>query len=134
MSGLSFWELLYWDDISPEKEKKIIEKTARLIEKYEMEMPALIFLRTIKPAAYAGGQFARVVMAPILPLIGDSGYDLVSFFEKKENVEKLIQEIDRIKDERDRQREEKERQEEAEKKTKSPKESKGFLNRVRRFF
>ncbi|GAH78893.1 unnamed protein product, partial [marine sediment metagenome] len=51
---------------------------------------------TIRPGVYIGGQLARVFLAPILPLLGNMAYDVISVFEKRENVEKIIKKIDQV--------------------------------------
>ena len=94
-----------WEDPSDEKEEKIIKRTAETIYKYEMDLVAILFLESMKPLASVGGQLARYMVAPFVPFIGDKSLPFLATFQNKENVERLIKEL-----------EEKGRQEEEEKK------------------
>lgn len=94
-----------WEDPSDEKEEKIIKRTAETIYKYEMDLVAILFLESMKPLASVGGQLARYMVAPFVPFIGDKSLPFLATFQNKENVERLIREL-----------EEKGRQEEEEKK------------------
>lgn len=94
-----------WEDPSEDKETEIINKTAETIYKYDMDLVAILILESIKPLASVGGQFARYVVAPFIPFIGDKGSPFFATFQNKNNVERLILTL-----------EEKGRQEEKEKK------------------
>jgi hypothetical protein len=94
-----------WEDPSDEKEEKIIKRTAETIYKYEMDLVAILFLESMKPLASVGGQLARYMVAPFIPFIGDKSLPFFATFQNKENVERLIKEL-----------EEKGKQEEEEKK------------------
>lgn len=94
-----------WEAPSDEKEEKIIKRTAETIYKYDMDLVAILFLESMKPLASVGGQLARYMVAPFIPFIGDKGLPFFATFQNKENVERLIKEL-----------EEKGRQEEEEKK------------------
>jgi len=94
-----------WEDPSDEKEEKIIKRTAETIYKYDMDLVAILFLESMKPLASVGGQLARYMVAPFVPFIGDKSIPYLATFQNKENVERLIKEL-----------EEKGRQEEEEKK------------------
>ena len=78
-----------------------------------MDLVAILVLESMKPLASVGGQFARYVVAPFIPFIGDKSLPYLATFQNKENVEKLLKEIEELsrKDE-----EEKKRQREAKKK------------------
>lgn len=84
-----------------------------------MDLVAILILESMKPLASVGGQFARYVVAPFIPFIGDRSMPYFATFQNKENVEKLLKEIEELsrKDE-----EEKKQQREAKKKEGSRKE------------
>ena len=86
---------MYWDlDFTPEDEEEIIKKIAREIRRYGLDVAAILFLESSKPLSFIGSQMGRVFISPFLPAISDDisiqGEKLFRFFEKHENVEKLI--------------------------------------------
>lgn len=105
---------MWMKELSPEEEDELLERWFNIIMRNDLETPALLFLGTMKPGVYVGGQFARVFLAPMLPFVGDSAYDFISVFEKRENVQKLIERIDQARIEKKK----KEKEKEPDKKTK----------------
>ena len=83
-----------WEDPSDEKETEIIKKTAETIYKYDMDLVAILILESIKPLASVGGQFARYVVTPFIPFIGDNSSPFFATFQDKNNVERLIQTLE----------------------------------------
>lgn len=86
---------MFWDmEITPEDEDDMIRKTAEKIHKYGMDVAAILFIESVKPLTYIGGQMGRFFISPFLPAfgesIGQSGEKFFRVFEKRENVEKLI--------------------------------------------
>lgn len=84
---------MYMKELEPDEEKAIIDREAELIVNNNFETAAILFLETFKFAAYMGGTFARVFLAPILPLLGEKAYDYISVYEKRENIERLLDKI-----------------------------------------
>lgn len=87
---------MFWDDeVTPEDEEAAIKKAVELIHKYGLDTIGIISLETVKPLAYIGGQLGRFTLAPILPFFGEkvgrAGNTFFTVFEKRENVEKVIQ-------------------------------------------
>lgn len=92
---------MYWDlEVTPEDEEEYIRKIAEAIHKYGMEVPAILFLESTKPLAYIGGQMGRFFVSPFLPVIseevGIKGEKFFMIFEKRDNVEKLIQLVEEM--------------------------------------
>ena len=87
---------MLWDEPSPDESEDIIKRFAKSIYKYEMVLVAILFLESIKPIASVGGQFARYMVAPFIPFIGEESIPYLATFQDKDNVEKLIQEIERL--------------------------------------
>ena len=86
---------MFWDmEVTPEDEEEMIRKAAETIHKYGMDVAAILFLESVKPLAYIGGQMGRFFLSPFLPAFGESigrgGEKFLTIFEKRENVEKLI--------------------------------------------
>ena len=87
---------LFWEDIelTEEDEEKVIRKTAEIIHRFGMDAAAILMIESIKPLAYIGGQMGRFLISPFLPAIsedlGRKGDIFLRVFEKRENVEKLL--------------------------------------------
>ena len=79
-----------WEDPSDEKENEIIKRTAETIYKYDMDLVAILILESIKPLVSIGGQFARYMVAPFVPFIGEKSFPFFATFQNKNNVERLI--------------------------------------------
>ena len=91
-----------FDELTEEEETQIIEKIAEKIRQYKMEGPAIILLETSKPISFIGSQLGRVYLAPLLPLLkedlGIPAEKVLSVLEKRENIESLLQLIEKTKD------------------------------------
>jgi len=94
--------LFSFDELTEEEETQIIEKLAEKIHQYKMEGPAIILLETSKPISFIGSQLGRVYLAPLLPLLKDDlgipGEKILMVLEKRENIERLLQQIEKTKE------------------------------------
>lgn len=102
---------MYWDvEVSPEEEEEIIRKAADLIHRFGMDVAAILFIESMKPLTYIGGQMGRFFLSPFLPAFGErigrGGEKFFTVFEKRENVEKLLRLLEEKAKEEDREREE----------------------------
>jgi hypothetical protein len=81
---------------SPERQKELLEKIADQIVKRKMTVPAIMFFESIKPLSFVGSQ-ALVFLQPIIQaFLNRREYDeIVLMMEERENVEKLLCEIER---------------------------------------
>ena len=87
---------LWSQELTDSEAEELIEKAATEIEKRKMSMPAILFLEMHKPLSYIGSQ-AAIVCAPfIVPFVG---FDFLNNYSrllaKRENIEKLIQRLER---------------------------------------
>jgi hypothetical protein len=85
-------------DLNPENEEEMLDWVAKHIIRYGMQTPAILFLESVKPFAYIGGQLSLVFVAPFLEFIdvrlaGMEGYDWSTLFSKKENIDLLVKKI-----------------------------------------
>ena len=80
---------VFSDDIKPEEEEKLIQKVANIIFERDMTNIASLILEGMMPLVYIGGQFARVTLAPLLPILGIDADRFILVFEKRENIKKL---------------------------------------------
>lgn len=87
-------------EVTPEEEEEMINKIAEKVHNYGMDVAAILFIESVKPLAYIGGQMGRVFVSPFLPALGDSistgGEKFLTIFEKRDNVEKLLKRIEEI--------------------------------------
>ena len=82
------------EEVTSEDEEEMIHKAADTIHDYGMDIVAVLFLQSLKPLTYVGGQLGRFMISPFLLFLGGdirrSGETLFTTFEKRNNVEKLI--------------------------------------------
>ena len=94
-------------DVTPEDEEEMIRKAAELLHKYGMNVAGIIFLESVKPLVYIGGQMGRFFLFPFLPFFGEGvsqgSEKFFTVFEKRENVEKLIQLLEKKAKEKEEQ-------------------------------
>lgn len=90
---------MFWDEKTQEEQDDLIKTTVKFLEKYGMEVPAILFLESIKPLVSLGGQLGRYFLGPILPFIGEREDAFIQTFEKHENIEKLIKMLEESKKE-----------------------------------
>jgi len=89
-------EGLFWEDfeLTEEEEEEVIRKTAEIIHRFGLDVAAILMIESIKPLVYVGGQMGRFLVSPFLPAIsedlGRKGEVFLRVFEKRENVEKLL--------------------------------------------
>lgn len=89
-------------ELTQEETEKMMDKIATEVLKRRLETVAIMFLESIKPMSYIGSQLAMVFVGPFLAIFGDFGINYIKFFEKRDNVEKLlckIEEQTKIRDE-----------------------------------
>jgi hypothetical protein len=82
------------EDLTPEIEEKMINELVMKINSYELREPATILLFAFKPFATITAQTSLIFLAPIFELLGIKGYKWVSFFNKKDNVERLVRKLE----------------------------------------
>jgi hypothetical protein len=92
---------LYYDvDISPELEAEYIEKAAQKIHEQEMETAAILLLESSKPLVWVGGEMGRFFITPFVPILsdkwGETSEKFFLVFEKRENIEKLLQRLEQL--------------------------------------
>jgi len=80
---------------SPERQKELLAKIADQIVKRKMTTPAILFFESVKPLSFVGSQ-ALVFLQPIIQaFLNRREYDeIVLMMEERENVEKLLLEIE----------------------------------------
>ncbi|MBM3263618.1 MAG: hypothetical protein FJY97_09390 [candidate division Zixibacteria bacterium] len=76
-------------------QKQLLDRVARSIVARRLTAPAILFLESMKPLSFLGGQF-MAFLSPFVHLALDaSSYDrFAEAIEDRENVEYLIQRIE----------------------------------------
>jgi hypothetical protein len=87
-------------------DEAIISAVAEKVVSRRLEVPAIFFLETMKPMNFIGAQFLNF-FGPFLELLfpGEKYYRFTEAMEKRENVEKLLIEIERLSGEKKTPRE-----------------------------
>jgi len=86
-------------ELSPEKEEEIIESIVDKVRKYKIKSAALLFLRSYKPMSVYGSQVAPTVFGSyffLLDLFDIDGFNYNAFFMKRENLDRLIERIEKM--------------------------------------
>ena len=97
--------------------EEMVQRIADLIIKYGMEAPGILVLESIKPLVHLGASLSRFFVAPWFHLVGINTRHVINTLEEPENVEKLIQLLEKSVEEK----EEKKKQEKKKKKEESGK-------------
>ncbi|MCW4012097.1 MAG: hypothetical protein NWF07_03795 [Candidatus Bathyarchaeota archaeon] len=90
---------MYWEiELTPEEIEETLQATYDKIIHFKMETMAILTLESIKPWSYVGGELLRAALAPIMPAFGEglglTSEKMLQVFEKRENIERLIQMIE----------------------------------------
>ena len=90
-------------ELNSEEEDEIIRKIAEKVHSYGMDVPAIMFLESVKPLSYIGSQMGRFFVSPFLPIFGDdiglTGEKLLQVFENRENVEEILTHLEDLSNE-----------------------------------
>lgn len=88
-----FWK----DELTEEETEALILKAADSIHRRKLEMPAILALEMHKPLSFLGSQAALAFSPFLVPIFGFDGVNNYSrLFSKRENVERLLDRLDRL--------------------------------------
>ena len=79
--------------LTQNEEENMINKLSERIKKLNLELPAIIFLETIKPINRLVSQLYGFYVAPFFEIFGLQGYAYSIFFNKRKNLENLISKL-----------------------------------------
>jgi hypothetical protein len=85
-----------YEEPTNEEIEEVLNKTARLIAKYDMEAPAILFLQTFRPLGDLFGQLGLLIIAPFLPFDEKELYRMIEVIGKTGNMEKLRDMIEEL--------------------------------------
>jgi len=87
-------------EVTPVEEEEMIKSLADLIHKYGMETVAILALESSKPLVWVGGELGRAFITPFVPIISQSwGKKTEKFFlvfEKRQNIDKLLNLVEKL--------------------------------------
>jgi len=95
----------YWDDLPSEKEELLINKIAEFVVEHKMDLIAEILLETGGPISSIFASFGLNLFGPYLEFFGADTY--TALFRRRENIQRLIDAIEKITDEKKSKREQK---------------------------
>ena len=95
----------YWDDLPSEKEEELINKIAEFVVEHKMDLIAEMLLETGGPITSIFASFGLNLFGPYLEFFGADTY--TALFRRRENIQRLIDAIEKINDEKKSKREQK---------------------------
>jgi len=82
--------------LTDEEERKLINNIARLVVDKGLEAPAIMFLEATRPFSFIASQFAILALGPLQWLFELEGPKYTGLFMKKENVDRIIEQIEEL--------------------------------------
>ncbi|MDQ7798461.1 MAG: hypothetical protein RDU76_05910 [Candidatus Edwardsbacteria bacterium] len=83
-------------EVSPERAKELLAKIANQVVKRKLTVPAIMFLESVKPLTFIGSQALIFFQPMVQAFLNRREYDeFAVLMEDRENVELLLQEIER---------------------------------------
>lgn len=98
------WQPVY--ETTPEAAEQLIERVAKAIQRYGMEVPAVFFLEMSKPLSFTAGSLVHAA-TPLLGVYTDNEHvftDFATVLSDRKLLEKLICRIEELAKESDRER------------------------------
>ena len=90
----------YWDDLPPEKEDELIKKIAEYVVEHKLDLIAEMLLETGGPMTSIFASFGLNLFGPYLEFFGADTY--TALLRRRQNTQRLIDAIEKIKDEKER--------------------------------
>lgn len=87
--------------ITPEREDELLEKIAGLVLRFGLDSAVLPFGDAIIPMSSILAITTLLPASFFLEGLGIPGFELTAFFEKRENVERLLKRIDELQREKE---------------------------------
>ena len=83
-------------EVPPERARELVAKIAHQIVKRKMSVPAIMFFESVKPLSFVGSQALIFFQPMVQAFLNRREYDeFAVMMEDRENVELLLQEIER---------------------------------------
>src|SRR5260221_8721486 len=87
-----------WDaELTDEQRDSLIEKLAQRVIRYDLCVPALLFLEMHRPFAYLAGQSLVLGSGFLAPLFGPQNVQqMAKLFENRSNIDRLLARIEAL--------------------------------------
>jgi len=96
---------MFASDITDERRAVILNKIAQKIVDYRLTTIAIVMLESSKPLSFVGSQMMVFLQPFYRAIFPYTEYDeIAALLEERENVERLITEVERLEDERTKKR------------------------------
>ncbi len=76
--------------------QRILDRIATEVVERDLVAPAVMFLESVRPLAFIGGQLTIAFFSPFLGLLGNSGVEYADLLSDRKHVETLIRRIEEI--------------------------------------
>lgn len=91
------------EQLTPERERELIDAIAQRIVNYGLEVPAVLFIELHKPLAYLMGQGLLVAFPFLAPFFGTKAiYDVSALLSSPNGLEALVRRIEELAAQRER--------------------------------
>lgn len=96
---------MFASDITEERRTVLLNKIAQKIVDYRLTTIAIVMLESSKPLSFVGSQLMVFLQPFYRAIFPYTEYDeIAALLEERENIERLIQEIERLEDDRNKKR------------------------------
>lgn len=96
---------MFASDITDERRAVLLNKIAQKIVDYRMTTVAIVMLESSKPLSFVGSQlmiFLEPFYHAIFPHVEYN--EIAALLEERQNIERLVLEVERVEDERNKKR------------------------------
>lgn len=91
-------------ELSQERKKILIDKLANYVQSRGFETAAIFTLEVVKPLSWIGLQFLLGISPLFIPLLNEQTFnEYAKLFEDRENIEAIVQRIEKVREERELQ-------------------------------
>lgn len=89
-------------ELSEDRKRELIDKLAKWVQSRGLETATIFTLELIKPLSWIGLQFLLGVSPIFIPLVDEKTFnDYTLLFEDRENLEAVLQRVEKLRDERE---------------------------------
>jgi hypothetical protein len=96
---------MFASDITDERRTLLLNKIAQKIIDYRLTTVAIVMLESSKPLSFVGSQLMVFLQPFYRAIFPHVEYDeIAALLEERKNIERLIQEVERLEDERNKKK------------------------------
>lgn len=91
-------------EITPEREDELIEKIAKIVRQFGLELPAQLVTSLLYPVSSIVADTTFLPIVPFLEGMGIKGWEWAAFLEKKDNILRLQDRLEEMEQEKYRKK------------------------------